>query len=181
VIRAVTETIIDYLAAETADLDDWVVAAAIDADAPALTANKLHVFLYGVDEHVHMRNLPLESTPAGYVRPPLWLRLSYLVVYNNADNHLETQARLARVVQVFHTTPILRAPDLRPELLERVETLTIRLRSPSLEERNQIWTGLGRPMRLALYYEVDVAPVPPLEREVHGQVEVLDVRYEAPA
>lgn len=175
-IRHVTETIVARLAEATADLGDWIVAAAVDADAPALTANNLHVFLYGIDEHAHMRNLPLEPTLEGYVRPPLWLRLNYLFVYASND-HLETQARLTRVVQVFYTRPILRTPDLPPDLIDRVQTITVRLRSPSLEERNQVWTALGRPMRLALYYEVDVAPVPPLAAAGQGRVDELEIEF----
>lgn len=176
-IRSVTETIVDYLLSQTPDLGDWVAAAAVDTDAPPLTANQLHLFLYGIDEHAHMRNLPLESTPAGYVRAPMFLRLAYGLLYQSTD-HLETQGRLARVVQVFHTTPILRPPSFRPELVGRVHALTLRLRSPSLEERNQLWTGLGRAMRLALYYDVDVAPVLPLEREGRGKIETLEARFE---
>jgi hypothetical protein len=177
VIRAVTETLVDHLLAETPDLGTWVKAAAVDTDAPALTSNQLHLFLYGIDEHAHMRNRPLESTPDGYVQPDLFLRLSYGAHFESTD-HLETQARLARVVQVFHTTPILRPPAFRPELVGHVQRLTIRLRSPSLEERNQLWTGMGRAMRLAVYYDVDVAPVPPLSREGRGRVETLQFGFD---
>lgn len=175
-IRLVTETIVARLAAATADLGDWITVAAADADAPALVANNLHVSLYAISEHAHMRNLPLESTIEGYVRTPLWLRLNYVLLYASND-HLETQARLSRVLQVFYAAPILRAPDILPELLDRVETITVRLRTTTLEERFQIWSTLSRPMRLALYYEVDVAPVPMPVTVGRGRVETLDVEY----
>jgi Pvc16 N-terminal domain len=177
VIDAVTTAVVDYLAKSTQDLGDWIEVSAIDSEAGVPTKDKLHVVLYGIDEHGYLRNLPLEQSDAGLVRPPLFLRLSYLLAYFG-DNHDEVQRRLGRVVEVFHTTPILHAPDLSPALAERVQSLTVRLRSPSLDERNQLWTALSRAMRLALYYEVDVAPVPVTERDGHGHIETLDVRYE---
>jgi hypothetical protein len=177
VIDLVTKALVHQLATATADLGDWVKVAAIDAEATAPTKDTLHVVLYGIDEHDHLRNLPLEPSPAGLVRPPLYLRLSYLLAYFG-DRHEEVQRRLARVVEVFHTTPILRAPQLDAQLAARVHSITVRLRSPSLDERNQLWTAMSRPMRLGLYYEVDVAPVPSAQRDGHGRVSTLDVRYE---
>ncbi|BCB91057.1 hypothetical protein Psuf_083700 [Phytohabitans suffuscus] len=37
--------------------------------------------------------------------------------------------------------------------------MAVRLRTTTSEERGQIWAALGRPARLALFYEVDVAPI----------------------
>jgi hypothetical protein len=176
-IDLVTKALVGHLATATADLGDWIKAAAIDAEATAPTKDRLHVVLYAVEEHGHLRNLPLEQTPSGLMRPPLFLRLSYLLAYFG-DQHEEVQRRLARVVEVFHSTPILHAPELDPQLAARVQSVTVRLRSPSLDERNQLWTAMSRPMRLALYYEVDVAPVPTTERDGAGRISTLDVRYE---
>jgi hypothetical protein len=177
VIDLVTAALVDNLAKSTQDLGDWIEISAIDAEAAAPTKDRLHVVLYGIDEHGHLRNLPLEQSDAGLVRPPLFLRLYYLLAYFG-DQHDEVQRRLARVVEVFHTTPILHAPELSPALAERVQSLTVRMRSPSLDERNQLWTAISRAMKLALYYEVDVAPVPVTARDGHGRIETLDVRYE---
>lgn len=176
-IDLVTDAVVAHLARETRKLGDWIKVVEIHHDAAPLTANALHVALYAIDEHGHMRNLPLEESPAGLVRAPLHLRLSYVMTYVSSD-HREAQKRLARVVEVFHTTPILRAPVLAPALAERVRALTVRLRSPSLDERNQLWTAFSRPMRLALYYEVDVAPVPVTSHEGHGRIDELEIKYE---
>lgn len=177
-IDTVTTALIDHLAKATQDLGDWIEVSAIDSEAAPPTKDRLHVVLYGIDQHDHLRNLPLErGEDGGLVRPPLFLRLSYLLAYFGGK-HEEVQRRLSRVVEVFHTTPILRAPELSPALAERVQSLTVRLRAPSLDERNQLWTALSRPMKLALHYEVDVAPVPTSERDGHGRIETLDVNYE---
>jgi uncharacterized protein DUF4255 len=176
-IDLVTKAMVDHLTRATADLGAWIDTEAIDSDAKDPVVNTLYVVLYGINEHGHLRNLPLEETDAGLVRPPVFLRLSYLMAYFS-ETHLEVQRRLARVVETFHTTPILHAEELDPLLAERVASLTVRLHSPTLEERNQLWTAMGRALRLAVYYEVDVAPVPLTQREGHGRIAELDVQYE---
>jgi hypothetical protein len=67
---------------------------------------------------------------------------------------------------------------LQPPLSTAVDSVTVRLLSPTAEERNQIWSTLGRPGRLALFYEVDVAPVEVIEREGAGRVRTHRVGYE---
>ena len=175
-IREITETVVDAITAATADLGSWVLVTPLHEGAPQPTANRLHVYLHAVEEHGHMRNQPVVRTPEGYKRAPLALRLHYVMSYFGND-HLEAQARLDRVVQVFHTTPILGPEVFRPALVGHVERLTVRMRSLGTEERSQIWTALGRPMRLSLYYDVDVAPIDTLEREGQGIIESRDVRY----
>lgn len=178
-IDAVTKAIVTHLTRATADLGDWVRVSALHADAaPAPATNHLHVVLYGIDEHGHMRNRPLEESIAGgLVRAPVFLRLSYVMTYIS-DTPLEVQIRLARVIETFHTTPVLEVAELDPDLAERVKTLTVRLRTTTLDERNQLWTALHRPLLLALYYEVDVAPVPVTQREGRGRVKTLELAYE---
>lgn len=175
-IDEVTRTIVSFLVSATADLGNtWVEVSSFESDG-TLTANKLHVCLYAVEEHGHLRNQPLVTTDGGYQRPPVALRLRYVMAYHGGT-HLDAQNRLARVVQVFHTTPVLGPETLRPALLEHTEQITVRLGSPSPDERNQIWTGFARPMKLALYYEVDVAFVPLLEHEGAGRVTEHRIDY----
>jgi len=72
-------------------------------------------------------------------------RLSYLITY--IGDHDEAQTRLARVLALFHTTPILRAAQLPAPVCDHIDTLTVQLRKTSHDERNHIWTALGRPAR----------------------------------
>jgi len=174
-IRAVTDTLVKYLSSRTADLGDWVsIHSLSSADADPADSH-LAIALYAVEEHPHLRNLPLVASPAGFRRPPLALQLKYLITY--VGDHDEAQVRLARVVQLFHTTPILRSSELEPELIGLVDRITVRLRTTSADERNQVWTALGRPMRLGLFYEADVAPVEPLEREGRGRIDDHRIHY----
>jgi hypothetical protein len=177
-IDAVTKAIVAQLARETADLGDWIKVSALNQDVATPPAkDTLHVALYGIEEHGHMRNRPLEESIAGgLVRPPMLLRLQYVIVYMS-ELPLEAQMRLWRVIQVFHTTPRLQVATLDPELAKQVQTLTVRLRAPTLDERNQLWTALHRPLLPAVYYEVDVAPVPVTQREGAGRVKTLELDY----
>jgi len=178
VIDLVSKALVEHLLSRTSDLGaSWVDLTSLESGG-TLTANHLHVCLYAVEEHDHLRNAPLVESPAGWVRPPLALRLRYVVTYVSTL-HAEVQARLARVLQVFYSTPVLGPDDLPPELAALVQRITIRLETPTDEQRNQIWTAFGRGMRLALYYLVDVAPVPPIEQEGAGTVREHRVEYAA--
>jgi hypothetical protein len=175
VIRAVSETLVDVVHQATPDLGTWAVLSSLSAADVDPAANRLAVALYAIEEHPHMRNRPLVSSPAGYVRPPLALRLHYLMAYTGA--HDEAQTRLARVVAVFHTSPVIHQPQLPPALAAQVQTVTVRLVSLTADERNQIWGALGRSARLALFYEVDVAPVDLITHEGAGEITSLRLDY----
>ncbi len=155
-IDAVTAALVAHLQTRVPDLGSWVVHSLSNADA-APPKDKPVIALISVDEHEHTRNRPLVDTMNGLQRPPLQLQLNYLVTY--FGQHDEAQRRLARVVSLFHTTPILGPGQLPPALAEQVERLTVRLRNTTADERNQTWSALARPGRLALFYTVDVAPV----------------------
>lgn len=161
-IDVVTSTLVGYLAAHATGLTpaDITVAPLHGPDNNAPEKDKLTVCCYSVAEHGHMRNRGPVLTPTGYVRPPLGLRLRYLMVYE-ADSHEEVQAKLAAVIQAFYTTPILSGPNLDGALAGVVAQLTVRLHNPSAEELNQVWTALSQGMRLALFYEVDALLLAP--------------------
>jgi hypothetical protein len=177
VIRDVTEALIDLIAAKTPETPNWVLATGLHGGTGTdPTTEKLHIALYAVEEHAHLRNQPPVLTPDGYRQAPLSLRLHYLMTYIDSD-HLECQARLAKVAEIFHDTPILGPERLRPALAAKVGRITVRMRNPGAEERSQIWTGLGRPMRLALYYDVDVAPIESTALEGARAIERREIEY----
>jgi hypothetical protein len=176
VIAEVSDALIDVIHQATPDLGVWVVQHSLSqADSAPVPDTKGVLALVSVEEHGHLRNRPLVEGIAGLVRPPLALRLNYVITYVGV--HDEAQRRLGRVVQAFHTTPVLRAPDLVPPLADQVDSVTVRLLDPSHDERNQIWGALGRAGRLALFYQADVAPIPVLEREGAGRVREQRIEY----
>lgn len=157
--------------------NDWIEILQLHSDGPtSLPANRLVLFLYSVGEEGHMRNRQLVRDGEGFRRPPLAARLRYLVTYVSDDAE-EVQRRLTRVLRAFHSTPRLGPAELRPDLVDRVDHLTVRLKDPSPEEMNQLWTALNRGMRLALYYDVVAALVEPEDETFAHPVEERHVVY----
>lgn len=174
-IREVSETLVDVIEQATPDLGTWVDISSLSAADKDPTARRLAVALYAVEDHPFLRNRPLVSSAAGYVRAPLALRLHYLLTY--VGDHDEAQSRLDRVVAVFHTTPIIGQVQMPPALAAEVQTLTVRLVTTTSDERNQIWGALGRSARLALFYDVDVAPVDLITHDGAGTVATHRIDY----
>lgn len=175
-IDLVTSALADYIGDRCLDLGTSVSVHSMSNSDDAPQANNLTVTLIAIDEHDHLRNAPPVQTTDGYRRAPLRLRLSYMVSYTGG--HDEAQVNLGRVLAIFHTTPILRAGALPTIITDHVETLTVQLRNTSHDERNHIWTALGRPARLAVYYTVDVALIDLLDDKAQwGRVEKHRVDY----
>jgi len=174
-ILEVSEALVDVIHAATPDMGDWIELHSLTTNGTAPTTTNAQLALIAVAPHPHMINRPLVEGIAGLVRAPLHLRLTYVITY--LGEHSEAQIRMDRVAQAFHTMPIIKRTDLTPPLSDSVESITIRMLSPTADERNQIWGTLGRPGPLALFYEVDVAPVPVLEREGAGRIQAHTINY----
>lgn len=130
------------------------------ASAAGLPAEKLVILLYAVEEAPSVRNEFHAVVERAGQAPALALNLRYLIVFNSMD-HTESQRRLSRVLELFHNRPLLSPELIDPSLAERLEHLSIRLHSPTVEELNLLWTALNVGMRLALHYEVSVTLVEP--------------------
>jgi hypothetical protein len=174
-ILEVSEALVDVIHAATPDIGDWVELHSLTQVGTAPTTTDAQLTLIAVAPHPHMINRPLVEGIAGLVRAPLHLRLTYVVTY--LGEHSEAQIRLDRIAQAFHTTPIIKRSDLEPPLSDAVESITIRMLSPTADERNQIWGTLGRSGPVSLFYEVDVAPVPVIEREGAGRMREHRIDY----
>jgi hypothetical protein len=174
-IKEVTEAVVDVIHRATPEFGAWVGLSSLSSADTDPATNRLVVALIAVEEHPHLRNRPLVNSPTGYVRPPLALRLQYLMAY--IGPHDEAQSRLARVIAAFHTVPIIDHTLMAPELAARVETITVRLTSTSADERNQVWGALVRSARLALFYQVDVAPIDQITFEGAGTINRHRIDY----
>jgi hypothetical protein len=150
----------------------WVQINALEhQEPPSLPTNKLLVFLWAVEENPFMRNAGPVARPDGaYVPAPLALTLQYLVTYIS-NTPTDVQEWLSEVARVFASRPRLGPADLDPQLKGVVDHLTVRLRTPSLEDLNRFWTALNVGMRLSLFYEVDAALIAPSEPDAVGPVE----------
>lgn len=173
-IDQVTSALVSHLQTRLPQIGTVRVHSLSAGETP-LPDNSVVLALVAVEEHEHMRSLAPVETEDGFRRQPLHLRLSYAITYTGP--HDEAQTRLARVLALFHTTPILRTGDLPPAIGSRLPTLTVQLRNTTADERNHIWTAWGREARLALFYTVDVALVDLLAGE-EGWGSVTQVRVE---
>jgi uncharacterized protein DUF4255 len=174
-ILEITSALVDVIHQATPDLGTWVVLHSLSQGDQALPDKKGILALIALEEHDYMRNRPLVEGNTGLVRAPLSLKLHYLATY--VGDHDEAQLRLGRIVQAFHTTPILRSQDLQPPLADEVDSIAVRLVGLTHEQRNMVWGALGRAGRVSLFYEVDVAPIPVLEREGYGRVSQHRIDY----
>lgn len=132
--------------------DGWIEIVS-SIGAAGLPSEKLVLFLYAVEEAAALRDEFQAVVDREVIQPPLALNLRYLVIFNSTD-HEEAQRRLARVLEAFHSRPVLGPEYLDPGFGGRIEQLTVRLLSPTNEDLNHLWTALNLGMRLALYYEV---------------------------
>ena len=179
-IREVSETIADLIESSAPELAPWVSHVGLESDSNTLPNDGLVLSLYSIEENGHMRNRPPELDGEHFRRAAMSMRLSYLVFFNGAatpTQHLETQSRLDRVAQIFHTNPILGPAILAPSLIGVIDRLAVRLWSPTAEERNQIWTAFGRPMRLALYYLVETVPIVPTQADGSTPITTETIEY----
>jgi hypothetical protein len=151
---------------------DWVVIGALQHDEPLnLPTGKLVVFLYAIEENPFLRNRPPVANDAGdFVPAPLALTLQYMITYVSAEA-TDVQEWLTEVLRVFSSSPRLGPAQLHTDLHGVVDQLVVRLRTPSVEELNRLWTALNVGMRLALFYEVDAALIPATDPETVGPVE----------
>ena len=82
------------------------------------------------------------------------------------------------MVSAFHTRPILGTSELPPALAQQAERVTVHLRNTTADERNQIWSALGRDGRLAVFYTVDVAPAPLVpDAPGRGRIQSHEIKY----
>jgi hypothetical protein len=122
------------------------------------------LWLYRVirDEQ-RLNDPPLRISATELRPPPLPLRLHYLVTpftsrANLGDPDTE-QYLLGKVMQTFHTTPLLHGADLRGELAGSDAQLHVRLETLSLDEMSRIWEALEGTYQLAVSYEVAVVNI----------------------
>ncbi len=89
--------------------------------------------------------------------PPLPLRLHYLITPLAQNNSATEQKLLGRILQLFHTRPIISGTLLKGDLAGTPAKLHIRLEPLSLEEITRVWDALQGSYQLSVSYEVSIA------------------------
>jgi len=124
------------------------------------------VWLYRVIRDPDRLNDPPEQLSWNQVRPaPLPLRLHYLItpITDSAAPSLgsptDEQMLLGRVLQIFHSHPVLRGADLQGPFMGTGAELHMRLEPMSLEEITRVWEALDGNYQLSVSYEVSLVNI----------------------
>jgi hypothetical protein len=116
----------------------------------------LSVWLYQVDRNEFLLNQPPERIALDLVRrPPVPLDLHYLVT-PMADDPINEQLMLGKVVQVLNDSAIFPVDPADPELQDE---LRITLENPGVDALSRIWTALEQPHRLSVSYLLQVVEI----------------------
>lgn len=119
----------------------------------------LSVYLYHIGPDASLRNqqqLPVGT--AGLIKPPLALRLSYLITPLLGTEAL-SQMLLGRVMQSLHDQPLITMLGGQPlgnSLGGGSPAIRVWMEPLALEELTRIWHALGTNYRLSLAYQLRV-------------------------
>jgi len=147
-----------------------VVSLNTPQEMNAKPAEGLSVWLYRIirDEQ-RLNDPPVRISPTELRPPPLPVRLHYLMtpVTNEQTGDPETeQLILGKVLQLFHSHPVLGGADLQAEFTGTEVELRVRLEPLMLEEITRIWEALEGSYQLSVSYEISVVNImPELEPE----------------
>jgi len=178
-LRATSRTILQHL--ETQFKADALLSSnfngsgmVVSLNTPQEMAEKpaegISVWLYRVlRDDQRLNDPPVRLSATELQLSPLPLRLHYLMtpVTNKISGDPETkQLMLGKVLQLFHSHPILRGTDLQAEFVGTEVELKIRLEPMALEEITRVWEALAESYQLSVSYEVSVINIhPALEPE----------------
>jgi len=124
----------------------------------------LSLWLYRVVRDEDRLNDPARRlSPTELEPPPLPMRLHYLLTSvtsrdNEGDPDTE-QYVLGKVLQLFHSQPLFRGPDLRGQFAGTRSELFVRLETLSLDEITRVWEGLNGSYQLSVSYEVSMVNI----------------------
>lgn len=147
-----------------------VVSLATPQEMNEKPAEGLSVWLYRIiRDDQRLNDPPVRISPTELRAPPLPVRLHYLMtpVTNEQTGDPETeQLILGKVLQLFHSHPVLAGADLQAEFAGTEVELRVRLEPLMLEEITRVWEALDGSYQLSVSYEVSVVNImPELEPE----------------
>jgi hypothetical protein len=147
-----------------------VVSLATPQEMNEKPAEGLSVWLYRIiRDDQRLNDPPVRISPTELRPPPLPVRLHYLMtpVTNEQTGDPETeQLILGKVLQLFHSHPVLAGADLQAEFAGTEVELRVRLEPLMLEEITRVWEALDGSYQLSVSYEVSVVNIiPELEPE----------------
>lgn len=136
----------------------------------------LGLYLYDVQEYDQIRVGGMQSIDENYQQyPSMYLSLYYMITaYSSSDARYrseEEQKILGKVMQILYDTPVLDRRTLKAVEQVEDEDLRIEYLNMDTEEKMKIWSGVGIPYQLSLFYRIT-----PVELESHIRKEITRVR-----
>lgn len=140
------------------------VSLATPQEMRDLNQQGLSVWLYRVARDENRLNDPPEvrTLPGGGVEvlpTPLPVRLHYLMTPLASASPDTEQRILGRVLQLFHTVPIVSGSLLQAELAGTGAEIHVHLEALGLEEITRVWEALEGSYQLSVSYEVSLARI----------------------
>lgn len=125
----------------------------------------LSVWLYQIDRNEHLLNRPPERVAFDlFRRPPVPLDLHYLIT-PIADDPINEQLMLGKVVQVFNDQALFPVIPADPELQDEMR---VTLENPGVDALSRIWTALDQPHRLSISYLLQIVTIDSGEQPERG-------------
>jgi len=85
---------------------------------------------------------------------------------------------MGKVLQLFHSHPVLRGADLQSEFSGTEVELKVRLEPMTLDEITRVWEALEGSYQLSVSYEVSIVNIDPeLEPELVTPVQIAMPEY----
>jgi len=144
-------------------------------------ATGLNLFLYRIHENSFTKNMNWRGdrlNPVQNGKPPLSLNLTYLLTAyiqkagGTVQDDITTHQLMGNAMSVLHDYPVLNDihdgdfdasldTQFPPELRNSFEKVKVTLLPTTMEEFSKIWTGLNKPYRLSVAYEVSLVEIGP--------------------
>jgi len=124
---------------------------------------RLSLFLYQVNENLHLKNLEMENMgPSKLKAPPLTLDIYYMLtsypspgIQDRTERTQEEHSILGRAVQILHDNPVLTGSVLKGSLSAHDTELHVIGTSMSLDDMSKIWsTFKEKSFRPSVCYQV---------------------------
>lgn len=175
-LHATSLTLLQFLTAQIA-VDTFLSAATAPFTARGMSVSLqtpremsdagregISLWLYRVmRDDQRLNDPPRRTNPTTFAQRPLPMRLHYLVTPITTRDNLgdpdTEQYLLGKVLQSFHTTPMLRGAALRGELTGTDAELSVRLETLALDEVSRVWEALEGPLQLSVSYEVTLVDI----------------------
>lgn len=124
----------------------------------------LGIFLYDIQEYVHMRSHTMIDLPDGsQMKPPMYLTLYYMITAYAAGDlrfrRTQEERILGRVIQYFYDHPVFELGG---------EKIQVQMEPISTEDKLKLWSFPNVSYKTSVYYKISPVPV---ESEVVNAVD----------